>query len=151
MQNELLVIGTAALPISELRGAIPLGLAFGFSPLKTYLLAVLGNGAIVLPLFLFLVYGSGWLMEKSEWCNKVLHWVFERTRRRHAYTTNSMSLLALAAFVAVPLPMTGAWTATILAFLINMSARKALTAILVGVASAGLIVLVLSLGIKSLW
>ncbi len=149
MQNELLVIGTAALPISELRGAIPLGLAFGFSPLKTYLLAVFGNGVIVAPLFLFLIYGSGWAMQKSEWCKKVLEWVFERTRKKHVAMMSSIGFVALAVFVAIPLPMTGAWTATVLAFLVNMPFRKALTAILIGVISAGVIVLVISLGVRS--
>ena len=147
MRDELLTILTAALPISELRGAIPLGLAFGFSPLKTYLLAVLGNGMIVAPLLLFLYYGSAWAMGKSAFFKNVLNWVFERTRRRHVEKFSGLSLVALAVFVAIPLPMTGAWTASVLAFLLNISLPRALTAILIGVLVAGLIVSGIALGV----
>ena len=147
MREELLTIFTAALPISELRGAIPLGLAFGFSPLKTYLLAVLGNGIIVAPLLLFLYHGSGWATRKSVLFRKILTWVFERTRRRHAEKLTGLSLVALTAFVAIPLPMTGAWTAAVLAFLLDIAWPRALTAILIGVLVAGLIVSGIALGV----
>ena len=43
--KEIAVVVLAAMPVSELRGAIPLGLAMGFSPVKTYVLAFAGNPA----------------------------------------------------------------------------------------------------------
>lgn len=147
MREELLTIATAALPISELRGAIPLGLSFGFSPLKTYLLSVFGNGIIIAPLLLFLYYGSAWAMREIRWCERLLTWLFERTRKRHASKMAHISFIALAIFVAVPLPMTGAWTATIIAFLLEMSIWRAFTAILMGVLVAGVIVLTVSMGV----
>lgn len=151
MNQELLTIVTAALPISELRGAIPLGLAFGFSPIKAYVLAIIGNGAIVAPILLFLRYGSGWVMQRSEVFRKVLTWLFERTRRREQAKLGGAGLVALAAFVAIPLPMTGAWTAAIAAFLFNMPLQRSLIAILIGVCIAGGVVLAISLGVISIW
>lgn len=151
MREELLTILTSATPISELRGAIPLALAFGFSPLKAYVLAVLGNAAIVAPVLLFLKHGSVFAATHSEWCRRVLDWVFERTRRKHGATFERMGFVALLLFVAVPLPMTGAWTGSVIAFLVNMPFWKAFTAILIGVLLAGAAVLALSLGVVHLW
>lgn len=151
MSQELITLLTAATPISELRGAIPLAFAFDFSPFKAYLLAIIGNGIVIVPLLLFLRYGSGWAMQRFGWCNRVLQWVFDRTRRRHGEKFAGMGLVALAVFVAVPLPMTGAWTAAIIAFLVDLPLWRAATAILIGVLTAGLIVLSISLGVVHIW
>jgi len=146
-----MILLTAAAPISEVRGGVPLGLALGFTPLKAYLLALLGNGLIVLPLLLFLKYGSRWLMGKSVTGNHFLSWLFIRTRRLHGERFENAGVVALALFVAVPLPMTGAWTAAILAFLFDFSLWRSFIAILIGVAVSGAIVLALSMGFIQLF
>jgi len=147
MPAELITLLTAATPVSELRGAIPLGLGLGLSPLAAYLFAVLGNSLIVLPLLLFLRHGSRWLMARSPWAKRILEKVFERTRRRHGARFEAASFVALAVFVAVPLPLTGAWTACIGAFLFNIPLWKAMSAIVLGVVVAGLVVLGIAQGI----
>ena len=83
--NELWTILVGMLPLSESRGAIPLGIfAFGFSPLKAFLLGVLGNTLFIAPVLLFFNYFSAWLMRKSYWFNRFFSWLFTFTRDRHA-------------------------------------------------------------------
>ena len=143
---ELSVILVAALPVSELRGAIPLGIAGGMPVLKTYLLAVAGNMIPVIPLLLFLEPVSGKLRRFRVW-DRFFEWLFGRTRRR-GKMVEKYEALGLALFVAIPLPVTGAWTGCVAAFLFGIKLRYALPAIICGVLVAGIIVTLLSLGIK---
>ena len=77
-KQELMVILSAAAPISEVRGAIPLGmLFFHFGPIKTYLLSVLGNVLPVIPLLFFLERFSEFLMHRFYFINRFLSWLFE--------------------------------------------------------------------------
>ncbi len=142
--QELIVIFTAAAPISELRGAIPLGLLFfKMGSLKVFLLSVFGNMLPVLPLMFFLGRFSGFLMERFYFWNRFFSWLFEYTRRRHSdhFHYWSWAPLALLLFVAVPLPLTGAWSGALAAFIFGIPYRVALPAIFLGVVLAGLIVL----------
>lgn len=134
-------------PVSELRGAIPLGMSLGLSPAVAYCAAVFGNAAIVFPLLLFLHYASAYAMKKIPLCARILNWVFERTRRKHGARFERFGALSLFIFVAIPLPLTGAWTGAVIAYLVGMPLRKAGFAILGGVAVAGLLVLALTLGV----
>lgn len=135
-----------ALPVSELRGAIPLGLYLGLSEFKTLYLAILGNLIPVVPLLVFLKPLSARLRKFKLWSG-FFDWFFERTRKK-AEIIQRYEALGLALFVAVPLPMTGAWTGAIAASLFNIRFRYAFMAILAGVVAAGLIVLLLcTLGI----
>jgi uncharacterized membrane protein len=148
VNKEAAVVILAALPISELRGAIPLGLAMDFPPLKTYLLAFCGNLLPVIPILLLMEPVSEklrhiWIFEKF------FNWLFERTRRK-ASLVERFEILGLILFVAIPLPITGAWTGCVAATLFKVRFRYALIAIVLGVAIAGVIVTALSLAGKQL-
>jgi len=160
MSIEILTILTGAVPIGEVRAALPLGLYFGFAPLKAYLLAVLGNILPVIPALFGLHYFSGWLMKKSYWLNRFFNWLFKYTRDKHeAYFKKYEEKhhhvhwqawvlpIALFVFVAIPLPMTGVWSGIAAAFVFNIPFWRAVLAISLGAATAGLIMLLLSLGI----
>lgn len=149
MYRELITVLTALAPVAELRGAIPLALAFGFSPLKTYLLAVLANLCIAPLALVFLYHGSEWAMQRSPWLRRLLERVFERTRQKHSARFNQAGLAALTLFVAVPLPGTGAWTGSLIAFLFDMPIRTAVWAMSIGVVIAGGLMLAVSLGVIS--
>lgn len=145
--KEAAVVILAALPISELRGAIPLALAMGFSPIKSYLLAFAGNLIPVIPI-LFLVQPVSEKLRHIPIFEKFFNWLFERTRRK-AGLLEKFEVLGLILFVAIPLPVTGAWTGCVAATLFKVRFRYALLSIVLGVAIAGLIVTGLSLaGIK---
>ncbi len=147
MPPELSVIITAALPVSELRGAIPVGIwGYDMPVLKTYLLAVLGNMIPVIPLLLFLEPVSQKL-SRFRIAKRFFEWLYGRTRKR-AEKVQKYEAIGLSLFVAIPLPITGAWTGCVAASLFGIRLRYALPAIIFGVLLAGVIVTLLTLGIK---
>ncbi len=146
--KEIAVVALAAMPVSELRGAIPLGLAMGFSPLKTYLLAFCGNLLPVIPL-LFLLQPITNKLRHIKIFERFFNWLFERTRRK-ATLVEKFEALGLILFVAIPLPITGAWTGCVAATLFKIRFRYAFIAIALGVFIAGFIVLGLSLAGRAL-
>jgi uncharacterized membrane protein len=136
--KEYTVIILGALPVSELRGAIPLALYYGMPLSKAFWLSVLGNTIFVAPaLFLFEPVSSR-LRKFKPWA-RFFDWVFERTKR-NSDSIQKYEALGLAIFVAIPLPMTGAWSGVIAASLFKIRFRYAFIAIVAGVICAGLIV-----------
>ena len=148
VNKELAVVVLAALPVSELRGAIPLGIAMGFSPGKTYILSFIGNLLPVFPL-LFLLQPVARALRHVPIFEKFFNWLFERTRKK-ASLVEKFEAIGLILFVAIPLPITGAWTGCVAATLFKIRFRYALIAIIVGVAIAGLIVTGLTLAGKEI-
>jgi len=147
----LVILLTAALPVSEVRGAIFMALViYGYEPWQAYLLSVLGNLLPVVPLLLFLGPVSDWLRRFAIW-DRFFTWLFARTRRKYILEHESFGLTALALFVAVPLPMTGAWTGCAIAFLVGFRFWPAFAAISTGVLLAGVIVTSMVLGVQWLW
>ena len=141
---ELKVFLLAAAPVSELRGAIPLGIVKGMPVFKTYLLAVAGNLVPVIPLLLFLEPVSKRL-QRFKLMSRFFEWLYGRTRKR-AEIVQKYEALGLALFVAIPLPITGAWTGCVAASLFRIKFRYAFPAIICGVLLAGVVVTLLSLG-----
>ena len=145
MRNILAVILTSALPVSELRGAIPLAIfSYHCTPLKALVVALIGN---LLPVpFLLLVFTP--VAEKLReifFLKKFFLWLEERTRR-HAGLVEKYEFPGLSLFVAAPFPTTGAWTGSFAAAIFKIRFRPALLAIIPGVFIAGIIVTAVSRG-----
>ncbi len=136
--REALVFVTAMLPVVELRGAIPLGLSLGMNSIEVYLLSVLGNLVPVIPIMLFLRYVAGRL-RRFTWFRQASDWFFRRVKARSRVVLR-YGPLGLVLFVAVPLPSTGAWTASIAAFLLGLRIRHSFAAISLGTMIAGAVV-----------
>lgn len=138
------VAAISTLPIVELRGAIPVGVAaFGMPWWKVYLVAVVGN---MLPIpFILLLLGpvSDFLMRIPAG-KKFFDWLFARTRRKSA-NIEKYEALGLTLFVAIPLPVTGGWTGAMAAFLMGIPFWKSMLYILMGVMIAGVVMTILSL------
>jgi uncharacterized membrane protein len=149
LSPELATVIVAMLPIFELRGAIPLALGLKLSIKQAYLWAVLGNIIPVVPLLLFLGPVSQYLCRFAIW-ERFFNWLFARTRRR-SELVERLELIGLVLFVAVPLPITGAWTGTVAAFLFDIPFKHALPAIILGVMIAGVVVTLASLGVIHVW
>jgi uncharacterized membrane protein len=133
-------------PISELRGGIPLGiLEFGLDPLFTFCIAVIANALIFFPVFFALRLFYDKLLCRIQLFNKYL----DSLRKRGEPKVDKYGFWGLALFVAVPLPLTGAYTGTILAWLLGMDWRKAFAAVGLGVVVAGVVVLLITLGVTS--
>jgi len=135
----LKVIGYAALPILELRGAIPIAIGrYHFTWYYAYLFGVLGN-ILPVPFLLGFLEGIISLLSKVRFLERVIQWFLERTSRRRKIV-DKYERFGLALFVAIPLPITGAWTGSILAFLMGLKFKHSLISIIAGVLIAGAIV-----------
>lgn len=144
---ELVTVLVAALPVSELRGSIPLALGvFHFSVEKAFFLSIIGNLIPIIPLLLFLESVSKWLSMRFNWAEKFFSWLFARTKRR-SKLVEKYGAVGLIFFVAIPLPVTGAWTGCVAAFLFGIRRRWAAFSIANGVLIAGVIVTLVSLGV----
>ena len=144
MVAELIVVLIAALPIAELRVAIPVAIqTLDFPWYTAYLLAILGN-MLPVPFILLFLEGGSCLLSRVPLFKKWLDWLFERTRRR-GKVIQKYKRLGLVLFVAIPLPVTGAWTGALAAVLLGIGFKQAFFSILLGVLIAGVIVTCLTL------
>lgn len=144
---EVVVLIISMMPIFELRGGIPLGAFLELVWWKTYLMAVLGNLIPVVPLLLFLNPVSKWLKRHISLADRFFEWLFARTRRRTEARMRKYGIfLGLMLFVAIPLPVTGAWTGCAAAFLFGVKFRYSLPAVMAGVLIASIIVSILTYG-----
>lgn len=142
----------AMTPVGELRLAIPFALAkLGLNPFEAYAVSVAGNLVPVVFLLLFLEAASLFLITRSKTFERFFSWLFERTRKRIGQRYELYGYLALVIFVAIPLPMTGAWTGSAAAYLLGIPFWRALGLIGAGVAIAGIIVTLASLGAISIF
>ena len=141
--KEALVILTSASPISELRGGIPLALYLGFSPIEAYFLCVLGN-MIPVPVILLLLKRVERIIEIFPVIGKIYNKCVDLAVRRKS-VVEKYGYIGLTIFVSIPLPVTGAWTGTLIAFLLRMNPLKSVIFIYLGILIAGIVVLTVSL------
>ncbi|MFH1401845.1 MAG: small multi-drug export protein [Parcubacteria group bacterium] len=141
MIPELQTFFLAMTPIGELRISIPTALTiFHLDVIRAYLFSVLGNLVPVVFLLFFLEPIAKWLSSRFSFLKRIFDWLFSRTRRKYGFKIEKYGYPALALFVAIPLPFTGAWTGSLIAFLFGISFKKAFSAISLGVLAAGGIV-----------
>jgi len=136
------------LPVVELRGAIPFAMAtYGFSPWEALLVAVIGNIIPALVLVPFIGRAGVFLSEKSELWKRFFSYFLARTRNNHEKKFEIFKEFALVVLVAIPLPLTGVWTASLVAYVFGIPSRKAIPLIFIGVIIAGVIVALATLGL----
>ena len=130
----------AMLPITELRGSIPIAIAnFHLPTGYAFIASVLGNLIPIIPILWFLEHFTDWIGVHSRIGQRILQWVFHRTRRR-TKIVEKYGWLGLMLFVAIPLPGSGIWTGSIAAFLLGMKRRSAFMAMTGGVLIAGILI-----------
>lgn len=151
--NVLTLIVIAIIPIIELRGSIPVGVAMGMPLWESFLWAWIGSSLVCPILLLILRPVLNW-MKKTKWFRS-LALAVESTFRSRADKVIRESerndpgkmkkkMLGVYAFVAVPLPLTGVWTGTAVAAFLDMPFWKALVSVLLGNLTAGAIVTTLT-------
>ena len=150
---EVYVLLVAALPVVELRGAIPLGVALGLSPWESFLWALLENLIraerrlyLVVPLALGLLPWAVGLATRMPLFARAWRALEVRVRLKGEAQVQRLGALGLFLFVAVPLPGTGAWSGAVLAVVLGVRRRYAFPALALGVVAAGLLVLLLTGG-----
>ena len=135
---------TAMLPIIEIRGAIPVGVASGLDPWLAFAVGFVGN-MLPIPILILLTRKVIEWLKKHNMLVKLTAWL-ENKGSKGAQKVQKYSFWGLFILVAIPLPGTGAWTGALVASLLDMRLKRALPAIAMGVAVAGLIVLLVTYG-----
>ncbi len=143
--KRLIVFFLSMVPVVELRGAIPFGFAFGLPIWETLLLSLSGN-IVIIPFVIILFNKILHLMRKLKPTAKIADWLEGRVVKNSRKIENWV-FVGLMFFVAVPLPGTGAWTASMVAGLMQMKARKATVPIAIGVVIAAAIVTGVTYGV----
>ena len=133
-------------PVSELRGAIPVGLSHEIPIPVLYPVCVLANMLPVPFIMLFLRRVLAWMRRRGGRLQKAALWLEQRGRAKSGLY-QKYELLGLFVLVAVPLPGTGAWTGALVAALLDLRMKAAVPAIGAGVAAAGAIVLLVCKGV----
>ena len=137
-------------PVVELRGGIPFGVAAGLPVWLAYLAAVIGN---IIPAPFIIVYIRRvfrWMRRRLPRFNGVVD-KLEQKAHLKGKKVSKYKYLGLAIFVAIPLPGTGAWTGALAAAFLDMPLRKAMPSIIAGVLVAGVAISILTFGIASIF
>jgi len=140
-------------PISELRGGIPYAIAKGVNPWLAFTCCVIANIIAIVVAFLFLEFAHKGLLKISCY-RRTFSRFLGKTRRKIEKIKKahqSFGFFALTIFTAIPLPITGAWTATLIAWLLGLNKTKSFFAIALGVIIAGLITTLATIGIIKLF
>ncbi len=144
----------SVLPISELRGAIPYAVIRGVGVLPATLLSILFNALVPIIVYIFLATLHK-LLYKWNAYKSFFDRTVERARRKVHENIEKYGYWGLMIFVAIPLPVTGAWTGTLGAWILGMDKKRATLAIIGGVATAGIVVgilvAILGAGAKSIF
>ncbi len=145
IKNLFYVFAISVVPVIELRGAIPAGAALGLNMWLCLLAAVLGN---LLPVPFLIIFGGKVLrwLAKFEKFGKPFRKILEIGEKKAGKMKKTV-FWGLLAFVAVPLPGTGAWTGSLVAITLGLDIKKAFPPIAVGVILAGLVMMLGSYGV----
>jgi len=150
MNNWIWVILLSIAPVSELRGAIPVGVAkFGFNIIPTAIIAIIFNILIMFVIFLFLdklhERFMNWKLY-SRLFNKYVERKIKAFEKRAS--AGYLEGVILFLFVGIPFPLTGVYTGTILAWLFGIKRKQiAFPAIALGAIASGIIVSLVTVGV----
>lgn len=145
--KKLLVVVVSMLPIIELKGTLPVALAWEIPGLERFLLAYIGSCIPVLPLLFLLRPIVKWMYTKPLF-QRFAKWLEEKMESKGKLIYD-YAYIGLFFFVAIPLPTTGVWTGSGAASLLRLDIKKSLPIILAGNLVAGTIVFLL--GDKAIW
>lgn len=138
------------LPVVELRGAIPVGVAFGLPVWQAALISIIGNIIPAPFIIAFIRVIMDWLRAKSNTMQKFVEWLEKKGTGPEADKVRKAEFWGLMLFVAVPFPGTGAWTGSLIAALLDIRMKRALPPIILGVLIAAVIVSLATAGVVTL-
>jgi uncharacterized membrane protein len=143
---ELATFLIAMVPIGELRAAIPIGIkAYHLSAASAWFWSVLGNLVPMILIVLVLAPIADFLSRHFKLFHKFFKWLFEHTRRRGAKKFEKWGEFAVFILTAIPVPLVGGWTGPLAAFVFDIKLKKSIPLIILGCATAGIIVVALTL------
>ena len=128
-----------------------MGAVFGMPWYQTYILSVLGNMLPVPFILLLIKKVIQWMsVSKVKLFNKISNFLLKKVEKKRA-GIEKYSFWGVCLFVAIPLPVTGAWTGSLVAAMIDMKLWKALLSCLIGVMISGTVMTLISYGIASIF
>ncbi len=145
-----LTVLVSMIPVVELRGGIPAGVALGLPVWAAFIAAVMGN---LIPVPFIIVYIRRifqWMRRRIPRLNSLVD-KLERKAHLKGQKVTKYKYLGLMLFVAIPLPGTGAWTGSLAAAFLDMPLRKAIPSVIVGVLIAGIAISIAAYGLTSLF
>lgn len=140
-------VGVSMLPILELRGGIPFGLALGLDNWTAFWASFVGNMLPIPFIILFLRQFLLWLEKKIPKLGAMIAGL-ERRAHLKGRMVEKYKVLGLMILVAIPLPGTGAWTGALVAVFLDIRMKTALPVIALGVLIAGIIVTCITYGVS---
>lgn len=148
-KKYILIFLISMVPLIELRGAIPVATAMKLPIVPSYIISIIGNMIPVPFIYLFARKILIWGKNKkyiSKFCNFCLQ-KGEKGGKKLQEKAGKGLFVALMLFVGIPLPGTGAWTGSLAASILDMDFKSSIIAVMLGVLIAGIIMLLLSLGV----
>lgn len=146
MLNYLIVFFISMVPLIELRGAIPYSQILHLPLLPSYIIAIVGNMIPVPVIYLFARKVLEWGCDKPL-IGKPFTWCLEKGEKggkKLQAKAGKGLFIALLLFVGIPVPGTGAWTGTLAASILDMDFKSTVTAVMLGVLLAGVIMMIVS-------
>ncbi len=144
MIEEITTVLIGMTPLVGIRAAIPVAiLNFGMSTPYAYFLSVLGEFIPVFFILAFLGAVSKWLSFKFSFMRRFFDFLFQKTRRDYNGRVHKYGLFALFLYTGIPLPFSGAWTASLVVFLFGLPYWKSVGVIFCGILLAGVNVLII--------
>ncbi|MDO5018429.1 MAG: small multi-drug export protein [Lagierella massiliensis] len=148
LPKELAVFFLGMVPLIELKGAIPIGVSIGLSGFESLVYGYFGS-FLPCPIIIFIL---NYILNKLRTVSTFEPYIIllERRLTRKGKNVEKLGLLGLLIFVSIPLPGTGVWSGSLIAGLFKLDSRKSLFVIMLGNLIAGIIVTLLTVGIKNL-
>lgn len=147
---EIVIALIAMLPVAELRVAIPIGLTVYNLPILTTLFwTITGNMIVICILLISFEHIFHWLQRRSASTHTWLNRILKKAHRKLDKDIKKYGWLALALFVAIPLPGKGSWAAALVASLLGLSKTKAFIGIFIGTMISAFIMTLVTLGVAT--
>jgi len=143
---ELAVLFTAVLPVIELRGAIPVGMSLGLSPLYATALSFIGS-MFPVPFILLAINPIFDYLKTTKLFSGLVERLTHRSLTKNAAKVQKYGAWGLILFVAIPLPGTGVWSGCLAAALLGIRFKRAFFSVLLGNFIAAIAVVTLSNGV----
>lgn len=150
LRQTLGTLLVSVVPVIELRGAIPIGVALGLPPFWAMLASIVGNMLPVPFIILFIRHIFTWLKRHSPLLGRLVQKLEDKAHNKSALVVKYRAI-GLCLLVAVPFPGTGAWTGSLVAALLDIPLREAVPTILLGVVIAGLLVTGITCGVITIF
>ncbi len=147
----IIIIVVSLLPGVEARGAIPVAFALGVNPLVGFIIVYLASSSASIPIIYLLETVEEKIIRKS----RRLSWLYDKLLvgvRKRALKVSRYRLIyvGLGLYVAIPLPLTGVWTGSLIAYLLGLNPVKSIITIFLGNLAASILVFLIVSGIVTL-